>query len=195
METTYDYIICGGGTSGCIVAARLTEDPTIKVLVLERGKTNKGDAASEQPLMYLANMANGNTHHHTSEPAEHNDNKRVPVPVGNILGGGSSVNFLMYTRPSGTDFDDWNMPNWKFKDVLPFFKKMETYHGGNDADSKDVHGYDGPLQVSAGHVNQGAIDSYYAAAAKILGNSYKEVEDANDFTTVGVQKSGWKKWM
>lgn len=67
MQTTYDYIIAGGGTSGCIVAARLSEDPTIKVLVLERGKTNKGDVHSETPALYLANLANGNTHHHTSE--------------------------------------------------------------------------------------------------------------------------------
>lgn len=119
MSETFDYIIVGGGGSGCVMAGRLTEDPTIKVLVLERGKNNKGDVMSEQPAMYLANLANGNTHHHTSEPAESNGHKRVPVPVGNILGGGTSVNFLMYTRPSGTDFDDWGVNNWKFSDVEP----------------------------------------------------------------------------
>lgn len=99
MSEVFDYIIVGGGGSGCVVAGRLTENPATRVLVLERGKNNKGDAMSEQPAMYLANLANGNTHHHTSEPAESNGNKRVPVPVGNILGGGTSVNFLMYTRP------------------------------------------------------------------------------------------------
>lgn len=67
MEKTYDYIIAGGGTAGCIVAARLTEDPSIKVLVLERGKNNKGEITSEQPALYLANLANGNTHHHLAQ--------------------------------------------------------------------------------------------------------------------------------
>lgn len=194
MQTTYDYIICGGGASGCIVAARLTEDPSLKVLVLERGKTNKGDVCSETPAMYLANLANGNTHHHTSEPSEDNDNKRVPVPVGNILGGGSSVNFLMYTRPSHSDFE-WDMPNWHFKDVLPFFKKMETFHGKNDSQTKDVHGYDGPIQVSPGHVNTAVLDSFEIATRKVLGKSYRAVEDSNDFTSVGHQKTGWNKWM
>ena len=72
---------------------------------------------------------------------------------------------------------------------------METFHGKNDTQSKHVHGYDGPLQACAGHVNQGALDSFTAASKKVLGASYADAEDANDFTTTGNQISGWKKWM
>lgn len=72
---------------------------------------------------------------------------------------------------------------------------METYHGDDQPNSTETHGYDGPLQVSSGHVNRTAIDSFYGAAKKVLGDSYKEVEDSNDFTSVGIQAKGWKKWI
>lgn len=101
----------------------------------------------------------------------------------------------MYTRPSGTDFDDWNMPNWTFKDVLPFFKKFETYHGPVDSTTKEVHGFDGPVQASEGHRNTESMQSYFKAAKKVLGPSYNEVDDANDFDSVGAQKGGWYKWI
>lgn len=105
------------------------------------------------------------------------------------------MNFLMYTRPSGTDFDDWNMPNWTFKDVLPFFKKMETFHGKNDQHTKDVHGYDGPIQACQGHVGTDSMRAYIDASKKVLGASYSESEDVNDFVTTGMQKDGWLKWI
>ncbi len=192
MKTEYDYIVAGGGTAGCIVAARLTEDPNISVLVLERGKTNKDDELSNRPANYLRCLATERVHNHFCEPSEDNDNKKVIVPQGNILGGGSSVNFMMYTRPSGTDFDDWGMKGWAFDDVLPYFKRMETYHGDNDADSKDVHGYEGPLQVSAGHRYVDGMNSFFDASKKVLEN-YQDVADSQDFKSVGAHP--WMKWI
>ena len=77
----------------------------------------------------------------------------------------------------------------------PFFKKMETYHGDDQPNSIETHGFDGPLHASSGHVNRHALNSYYTAAKKVLGDSYKEVEDANDFKSIGMQQQGWKKWI
>jgi alcohol oxidase len=194
MQTTYDYIVAGGGGAGAIVAARLSEDEHVNVLLLERGATNKGVATSEQPAMYLANLPTENVHNHFAEPAECNDHTAVIVPQGNLLGGGTSVNFLMYTRPSASDFE-WGMDNWKFEDVKPYFAKYETYHSTNTTTSKDTHGTDGPLQVCQGHVNQAAMDEYFPAAKAVLGDSYVEAEDTNDFSTLGAQVSGWSKWI
>lgn len=104
MLETYNYRIINGSWSGRVVAGRPTENQSIRVVILAHKKDNKGNALSEQSVTYLVNMANGNTHHHNLKPAESNSQKRMPVPVGNILDGGlgTSVKCLVHTEPAGT---------------------------------------------------------------------------------------------
>jgi len=143
-----DVIIAGGGTAGCIVASRLSDaDPNLSILVIEGGQNNHNLPEIVNPLLYLSNIApaSKNALFWKARKSNHLADREVIVPTGGVLGGGSSINFMMYTRAQRSDFDSWNAKGWSADDMLPLMKKLETYHGPGE---KDVHGYDGPIHVS-----------------------------------------------
>lgn len=143
----YDYIIIGGGSAGCVLANRLSEDPAIKVLLLEAGG---GDS---HPLFSMpagfAKMTKGRSSWgwHTV-PQKHLNNRVLRFTQAKVIGGGSSVNAQVYTRGSKHDYDEWEqacgVKNWAYKDVLPYFKKSEK----NQRFVNEYHDYRGPLGVS-----------------------------------------------
>ncbi|KZT03299.1 GMC oxidoreductase [Laetiporus sulphureus 93-53] len=151
-----DVIIAGGGTSGCVIASRLAAaDPCMKILLLEAGPPTLEDLAHVQPARYLSHLLPG------SSTVKFNIGKESPdlegrspiVPCGQCLGGGSSVNFAMYARPSPSDYDDWEKlygnDGWSSKDLIPLSRKMETYQ---ITPSSDTHGDSGPIKVSYGGI-------------------------------------------
>ncbi|KAK7719626.1 hypothetical protein SLS64_001803 [Diaporthe eres] len=101
------------------------------------------------------------------------------LPTGNILGGGSSTNFMMYSRAQRSDWDSWNTPGWYADEMLPFLQKLETYHGD---DAKGVHGHEGPIQISRGTYNSPRIEDEFIAAAKNVG--WLEVPDLSDLDSI-----------
>ncbi|KAK4642998.1 hypothetical protein QC761_0063270 [Podospora bellae-mahoneyi] len=147
--TEVDIIIAGGGTAGCIVAARLTDaDPNLSILVIERGSNNDLPTIA-YPLFFMQNIVAGSkaSIFYQTAPEEQLDGREIIVPAGGVLGGGSSINLMMYTRAQRSDFDGWDVPGWSADEMLPYLKKLETYHG---VDHNGTHGHDGPINVSTG---------------------------------------------
>ncbi|MGE0766769.1 MAG: GMC family oxidoreductase [Hyphomicrobiaceae bacterium] len=143
----YDYIVVGAGSAGAVVASRLSEDPRNRVLLLEAGPASHFWARI--PIGYAKLIANPAANWlYSSEPEASTNGRRLPVPRGRILGGSSSINGLAFVRGQAQDFDTWaQMGNrgWSYRDVLPFFKRMESYRGGGD---DAYRGRDGPLQIT-----------------------------------------------
>ncbi|KAI0520876.1 alcohol oxidase-like protein [Xylaria bambusicola] len=183
-----DIIIAGGGTAGCIVASRLSDaDPSLSVLLIERGSNNYELPNITKPAFMFTHVIPGSktTTFHKGSKEEQLTDREVIVPSGKILGGGSSVNFLMYTRAQRSDFDSWQTPGWSADDMLPYLKKLETYHGSGP---KDRHGYEGPVHVSGGTYRVPRSEDDFIAAAKGVG--WTELEDAQDLdSNNGVQRA------
>jgi alcohol oxidase len=102
--------------------------------------------------------------------------------MGGILGGGSSINFMMYTRAQGVDFDSWNTPGWTAKDMLPVCNKAETFHQDEPGIDKDKHGYNGPIHVSDGGYRSKSEGQFMDTVKKM---GINEVVDLQDFDQVG----------
>ena len=162
---TYDYIVVGAGSAGAVVANRLSADPRHRVLLLEAGPASHH--WSRIPLGYAKLLHNPTANWcYSSEPEAGTNGRRIHVPRGRILGGSSSINGCAFVRGQAQDFDTWaQMGNrgWAYKDVLPFFRRMESFEGGDDL----YHGREGPLRVT----NPEPVDPLYqaliAAAAQV----------------------------
>ena len=140
---SFDYIIVGAGSAGCVLARRLTEDPACKVLLLEAGPRDT-DRWIHVPLGYGRLFARTDINWaYQSEPEPALNGRRVFTPRGKVLGGSSSINGLVYIRGQREDFDGWGIPGWTFDDLLPYFRKSENQSRGADA----WHGVGGPLEV------------------------------------------------
>lgn len=141
----FDYIIVGGGTAGCVLASRLTEDQNIRVLLLEAGGEDRGFWLNiPAGFGKLLNDKRFNWRFHT-EPEPSTNDRIISVPRGKGLGGSSSINGMVYIRGQHQDFDTWRQmgnAGWSFTDVLPYFKKQEDY-----VEENQFRGKGGPLSV------------------------------------------------
>ncbi|KAI0712761.1 alcohol oxidase-like protein [Cerioporus squamosus] len=153
---TYDIIIAGGGTSGCIVAGRLAAaDPTLSILVIEAGPTTRDDDLHTQPARYRYHLRPETTtiKFNAAHESAALGGRAPVVPCGQCVGGGSSVNFTMYTRAAASDYDDWDTVHgnrgWSSDDLIPYLRKCETFEV---EPGKPTHGYSGPLKVSYGGI-------------------------------------------
>lgn len=152
-ETSYDVIFAGGGTCACIAASRLAEaDSSLKILILETGPHTKELPDHVQPARYFRNLIKPSETFtiHISKPSDALAGRSIVVPTGRCMGGGSSVNFVMYTRASASDYDDWETkyknPGWGSKALIPLLRKAETWQSSEG--DLSTHGTNGPIKVS-----------------------------------------------
>jgi choline dehydrogenase len=162
---TYDYIVVGAGSAGAAVAHRLSADPRNEVLLLEAG-------AASHPWSFIpvgsARLITNPAANwlYSSEPEANTNGRRIPVPRGKLLGGSSAINGMAFVRGQARDFDTWaQMGNqgWSYEDVLPFFKRMEAYDGGDDA----FRGRQGPLRVTNPEPRDPIFATIIKAAAEV----------------------------
>ncbi|MGQ0483853.1 MAG: choline dehydrogenase [Hyphomicrobiales bacterium] len=146
---TFDFIIVGAGSAGCVLAHRLSEDGRNSVLVLEYGGSDWGPFIQmPSALAYPMNMSLYNWGFET-EPEPHLDGRRLATPRGKVVGGSSSINGMVYVRGHARDFDAWEdmgAKGWGFRHVQPYFKRMEHSHGGEEG----WRGSAGPMHVKRG---------------------------------------------
>jgi len=159
---SYDYIIVGAGSAGCVLANRLSEDSHCKVLLLEAGGSDRHPWIS-LPLKFrdLMTVKRWNWGYDT-EPEAFLDNRSIYVPRGRVVGGSSSINGMIYSRGHPSDYDHWRqlgLAGWSHADVLPYFKKAEGFCDGES----QHHGANGPLTVSKGDGDSIAHRAYLAA--------------------------------
>ncbi len=146
MAKTYDYIIIGAGSAGCVLAHRLSADPKCRVLLLEAGPRDWNPFIHMPAgLAKLVNFTSLNWNYQT-EPEPQLNNRRLYWPRGRVLGGSSSINAMCFIRGHRTDYDDWERagnPGWGWDDVLPYFMRSQNQSRG----ASDLHGVGGPLSV------------------------------------------------
>ena len=126
MTNKFDYIVVGGGSAGCAVANRLSENDTNKVLLIEAGRSSHPISRLPASFALLIDNPLANWRYR-SEPEENTGNREIPIPRGKLLGGSSSINGLVFVRGNKLDYDTWaQMGNlgWSFDDILPIYKKM-----------------------------------------------------------------------
>ncbi|WP_322889930.1 MULTISPECIES: GMC family oxidoreductase [unclassified Yoonia] len=171
----FDHIVVGGGSAGCVAAARLVSDGGNRVLVLEGGHSNRHPLLDMPPGIFK--MINGSKfmNYHTTVPQAHLGGRKHDIPQANVLGGGSSVNAQVYMRGRPSDYDSWDAElrgnndgaDWSWNAALKHFRGMED----NNRLNNELHGVGGQMQVSdPGHIDQ--TSRWFVQAVQALGEPY-----------------------
>lgn len=179
---TWDYIIVGAGSAGCVLANRLSADPNCRVLLLEAGR--KDNHLFFQMPAGVAKLVGGKLGNWQleTEPQANLNNRRLYWPRGKVLGGSSSINAMIYTRGHPKDYDDWaalGLNEWAYDRLLPIFKRSEN----NPSQQSEFHGSNGPLIVSNAPHSSRLFDAFIEAGEQA---GFERHDDFNDDQQEGI---------
>ena len=162
---TYDYIVIGAGSAGCVLANRLSADPSRSVLLLEAGGKDRHPLVRLPMLMGKLMHSGIYNWRYDTEPEPELDNRRIYWPRGKALGGSSTINGMIYVRGNAADYDRWAQmgnPGWSYAEVLPHFRKSESHAERRD----EFHGADGPLAVCRARGTNPLFDRFVEAGVQ-----------------------------
>ena len=184
MSKTYDYVIVGAGSAGCVLANRLSADGKTQVCLIEAGGNDRNPIIYT-PMGVIAALAGGLFNWAFNTKAQPTmGNRQIYCPRGKVLGGSSSINAMLYVRGQPEDYNQWasaGNQGWSFKDVLPYFKKAQHQERGADA----YHGVDGPLNVAE-------IRSHHPLCESFIAAGIETGEKSNaDFNGASQEGMGW----
>jgi choline dehydrogenase-like flavoprotein len=175
LARSYDYVIVGAGSAGCVVARRLIDSPDATVLLLEAGGSDEGVKSISNPPQWVENIGSQYDWGYRYEPSPHVDNRPIHLALGKVLGGGGSINALAWTHDNRADYDGWAKADnvgWDFDSILPLFKKSEDWEDGPSA----LRGAGGPIHVERAR-NLHPVAAALIDAGKSYGMPY--LDDVN----------------
>ncbi len=186
----YDYIVVGAGSSGCVVASRLTEDEDVSVLLVEAGRTDQSSICRKPGMVSIIHtvpqVKKKYDWGYYTAPRPETVKRRIPYARGKNLGGSSAINGMVFVRGNRRNYDDWaaeGCEGWAFDDVLPLFKRMEDYDGG----ASDIRGAGGPIQVTTqGEGCSPVSEAFRQAVADTCGCALTD-----DYNGAEQEGSGW----
>jgi len=189
MATTYDYIVVGAGSAGAVLANRLSANGKHTVLCLEAG-THGSDYLWSRIPIGMAKLIDRPAVNwcYASEPDEGSAGRAIPVPRGKMLGGSSSINGMVFVRGQPQDYDHWAQlgnRGWSYSDVLPIFRKMENYDGGDD----EFRGRDGLLRVTDHEADLDPLHERMISAAGSIGIPFTRDYNGGDQEGIGITQT------
>ena len=177
----FDYIIIGAGSAGCVIANRLSEDPGVSVLLIEAGAGDKS-IYIDMPCAFRDLISSRKfSWNYLGEREPSLSERQMVTPRGKVLGGSSTINGLRYQRGNALDYDNWcemGATGWSYREILPYFKRAETFSGGGD----DFRGDSGPLHTTLGTLDNPLYQAFIEAAAQA---GYPRTTDTNGYQQEG----------
>src|SRR5215813_1917739 len=175
LDSSYDYVIVGAGSAGCVVAHHLVDGTDATVLLLEAGGSGEGVASLSNPPQWVENLGSPYDWAYRYEPSPHVAGRSIPLPLGKVLGGGGSINGMVWVRGHRADYDGWaeaGNAGWDFESVLPLFKKSEDWEDG----ATEFRGAGGPIHAERAR-NLHPVAAAFIDAGRSYGKQY--LDDLN----------------